>query len=52
MEILNNHSCLSQLFLLYLQDYVMGLKPLELFYSYSAGIDFRRQNLTSTGVRF
>ena len=26
----------------------MGLRPLQKNYSYSAGIDFRRQNLTST----
>ena len=30
----------------------MGLQPLEIFLPYSAGIDFRRQNLTSTDVRF
>ena len=31
----------------------MGLRrPLEIFYSFSAGIDFTRQNLTSLDVRF
>ena len=30
----------------------MGLQPLPIVYSFSAGIDFRRQNLTSTDVRF
>ena len=29
----------------------MGLRPLEILYSYSAGIDIRRQNLTSTDRR-
>ena len=27
----------------------MGIRQLEIFYSFSAGIDFRRQNLTSIG---
>ena len=30
----------------------MGLRPLEIVFSYSAGIDFRRLNLTSVDVRF
>ena len=31
----------------------MGLRPLEIFYSFRAGIDFRRQILTSkVGPRF
>ena len=30
----------------------MGPQPLYIFYSFTAGIDFRRQNLTSTDVRF
>ena len=30
----------------------MGLRPLEIFHSFGAGIDFRRQNLTSTDVIF
>ena len=42
----NHHQCTSYIFLI-----VMGLRPLEIFYCYSAGIDFRCQNLTST-VRF
>ena len=32
--------------------YVMGLRPVEIFNSYSAVIDFSRQNLTFTDVRF
>ena len=30
----------------------MDLRPLYIFYSFSAGIDFGRQNLTSIDVRF
>ena len=30
----NNHKCLSQLFLFHLNTYVMGLQPLEIFYSF------------------
>ena len=30
----------------------MGLRLVEIFYSYSAGIDFRRQNLASNDVIF
>ena len=41
----NHHKCLSQLFLLHLNTYVMGLRPLYIFYYVSARIDFRRQNL-------
>ena len=43
-SIFNNHKCLSAFFE-YL--YVMGLRPLLIFYPFSAGIDFRRQNLRS-----
>ena len=43
---------ISQLFSLHLNTYVMGLWLLYIFYSFSAGIDFRRQNLTSIDVRF
>ena len=32
--------------------YVMGLRQLYIFFSYTAGIDFSRQNLTSTDVLF
>ena len=32
--------------------FISFLWPLEIFYSYSVGIDFSRQNLTSTDVRF
>ena len=39
--------CISQLFLLHLNTYAMGLRPLEMFNSFGAGTDFRRQNLTS-----
>ena len=36
---------MSQLALSDSFEYLMGLRPLEIFYSYSAGIDFSRQNL-------
>ena len=50
-SILNQHKCVSQVLPIHLNTYVMG--PLLLyFYSYSALSDFRRQNLTSTDVRF
>ena len=32
---------------LQLNAYVMGMQPIEIFLLYRAGIDFRRQNLTS-----
>ena len=38
---------LSWLFSLHLNTYVMGLRPLSMCNSFSAGIDLRRQNLTS-----
>ena len=47
----NHHKWLSQLFPLHLNTYVMCLRPLEILYSFSVGIDFRRQDLTSTDVR-
>ena len=31
--------------------YDMGIRPLKIFYSFSAGTDFRRQNLTYLDVR-
>ena len=31
----------------HLNTYVMGLRPWEIFDTFSAGIDFRSQNLTS-----
>ena len=34
------------------ETYVMGLRPLEIFVFLHAGIDFSRQNLTSTDVKF
>ena len=47
------HKCLRLLFTIHLNTYGMGLRPLEIFLLlYSAGIDFSRQNLTSTDVRF
>ena len=52
ISIQNNNKCLSQLFQLHLNTYVMGLRPLYMFYSSSAGIDFKRQNMTSIDVRF
>ena len=36
----------------YLMNWIMGLRPLQIFESFSAEIDFRRQNLTSIDVRF
>ena len=50
-SIWNNHKCLSW-FPLRLNTYAMGLRPLLIFNSYSAGIDVRSQNLTSIDVRF
>ena len=41
----NHHKCLSQLFPLHSNTYVMGRCPLYIFYSYNAGIDFWRKNL-------
>ena len=38
--------------MLHLNTYVMGLRLLEIFYSFSVGIDFRRQNLTSIDIIF
>ena len=52
LSIWNHHKCLSYLFPLHLNTYVMGLRSLCIFYFFSAGIDFWRQNLTSTDVRF
>ena len=43
----NHHKWLSLLFPIHLNTYVVGLRPFEIFFSYSAGIDFSRQNLTS-----
>ena len=36
-SIWNHHKCLSLLFLLHLNTYVMGLWPLEIFYIFSEG---------------
>ena len=47
VSILNYHKCLIWPFPLHLNTYVLGLRPLKIFNSFSAGIDFRRQNLTS-----
>ena len=50
--------CLSQLFLIHIHEYLFygatmdGYGHWKHFYFYSAGIDFSRQNLTSTDVRF
>ena len=46
-SICNHHKCP-----LHLNTCVMGLRPSEIFYPFSAGIDFIRQNLASTDVRF
>ena len=43
----NHHKYLSYLSLLHLKTFAMGLLPLLIYYSFSAGIDIRRQNLTS-----
>ena len=37
---------------IHLNTYGVGIRPLYIFYSFSAGIDFRSQNLTSVDVRF
>ena len=39
-----NHKCLSHLFPIHLNTYVIGLRPLLIFFSYSAGSDLSRQN--------
>ena len=51
-SIWNHPKWLSWLFMIHLNTYVMDLRPLWLFHFYSVGIDFRRQNLTCTDVRF
>ena len=33
--------------MLHSNTYVLGIRPLEIIYSFSVGIDLRRQNLTS-----
>ena len=48
----NHHKCLSQLFLIHLNTYVMGLRSFEICNSFSAGTVLRRQNLTFEDVRF
>ena len=48
----NHHKCLSYFFALHLNTNVMGLLPLNIVYSVSAGIVFVLQNLTSIDVRF
>ena len=48
----NHHKCLSYLFQIHLNTYVMGPRPLKNVFTRTLheGIDFRRQNLTSTDV--
>ena len=46
-SIRNHHNCLSQLFPIHLNTYVMGTRPLEIVYSDNVEIDFSRQNLTT-----
>ena len=48
----NHHKSLSYLFLIHLNTYVIGLRLLEIFYSYSAVAVFIRHNLPSTDSRF
>ena len=50
LEIIINVFVVS--FLLHLNTYAMDLRPLQMFISFNAGIDLRRQNLTSLDVRF
>ena len=50
-SIWNHHKCLSKLFPLHLKTYAVGLWPFWICNSSSAGIDFRRQILTSIDVR-
>ena len=51
-SIWNNHKCLSQLFLIHLNTYVMVYDHYKYFNSFGAGIFFIRQGLTSVDVRF
>ena len=50
--ICNHRKYLSQLFPLHLNTYVMGRRELYIINSFGAGMQFRRQNLTSMDVRF
>ena len=50
--ICNHHNCLSLIFPLHLNTYVMALRHYKYFFCFSAGIVFIRQNLTSSDVRF
>ena len=50
-SILNNLKCPNWLFLAHL-NIIMGLRPIYICNSFSTGIDFRRQNLTSVDDRF
>ena len=54
--ILNYHECLSYLFLIHFNTYVMDLRPLLIFFKCVWGqslyVKIWRQNLTSTDVRF
>ena len=47
-----HHKCLRQLFLIHLNTYVMGLRPLEICWFLQCGDRLIRQNLTSLNVRF
>ena len=49
-EIIMNVS--SQLLPIHFNTYIMGLQPLEIVYTFSAGIDFEGHNLTSSDVNF
>ena len=51
-SIWNNHQkCLSYIFLLHFNSDVMDRRPLQIFHSFCAGSDYRRQNLTYLDVR-
>ena len=48
ISIWDHHNCLSQLFLIHLNTYVMGLRPLEIFLLFQRGDRlYRRQILTT-----
>ena len=47
ISIWNHHNCLSQVFLIHLNTYGLGLGPLEIFLLLQCGDPFRRQNLKS-----
>ena len=49
-SILNHHKCLGQLFLINLNTYVMGLRPLEIFLLLQSESDVCRRQILTTKV--